>query len=261
MKSHENPATYGEIITINVDVQNDFALPAGALSVPDGEAVIEPLNLVNEWTRERGGNVVFTRDWHPEDTAHFDTHGGIWPPHCIQNRAGAAFHDSLIIREGDSIGSKGMSKVDDGYSGWEARFTEGVFFDDDLYGMDGSHAYRTSPQKLESHNGYRLSASACETMQRPPIAVIIGGIATDYCVKATALDAVNTRLPWRWHQQNSPDSPKPSDVYLLMDAIRAVNTQTGEAAIAEMLAAGVHPITSQDVINGSLIIDRSRLER
>ena len=113
--SNETPTTYGDILTINVDVQNDFALPTGALSVPDGEGVIKPLNQLNTWTRESGGTVVFTGDWHPDDTTHFDTHGGPWPVHCRANRAGAAIHDDLYIDTAqDTIAHKGMSNTDEG---------------------------------------------------------------------------------------------------------------------------------------------------
>lgn len=263
MEKQRNPKVYGDVITINVDVQNDFALPTGALSVTDGEAVIEPLNHINHWTRENGGQVVFTRDWHPEDTAHFNTHGGPWPPHCMQYRAGAAFHDDLVMKENDNIGSKGTSKTDDGYSGWGATFADGNFSFEDMNPRYG-WSYHTIPGALESSEGYKLRY----TDQEPRVAVLVGGLATDYCVKATVLDALKERAV---QILDEPDldgkrtklGAKLVDVYLLVDAIRAVNIQPTDEqdAIYEMVTAGAVLTTTDKIINGELAIDRNLLER
>ncbi len=101
-----------------VDVQNDFADPAGSLSVKGGEAIIPVVNRQVAAARAAGARVVYTQDWHPEHTPHFAKDGGIWPDHCIQGTWGAAFHPALVV-DGPVVwkGANG----EDGYSGFTMR--------------------------------------------------------------------------------------------------------------------------------------------
>ncbi len=180
-----------------VDVQNDFADPKGSLSVRGGEAVVPRCSQAARDAAEAGAYVAYTQDWHPHDTPHFAKDGGIWPVHCVAGSWGAWFHPDLEVG-GPSI-RKG-SNGEDGYSGFTMR--------DPVTGS-------TMPTQLEG------------LLRRHEIErIVIGGLATDYCVKATALDAV--RLGF--------------DTTILTDAIAAVNLEPtdGEQAIDEMQAAGVH---------------------
>ncbi len=172
---------------ILVDVQHDF-LPGGSLAVADGDAIIAPLNaMIEEFTRQ-GLPVVATRDWHPGNHISFAAQGGPWPPHCVQGTHGAQFDPGLRIPEQAIIISKASDPAQDAYSGFQ-----GTDLDEQLRPL-----------------GVRR--------------VFVGGLATDYCVLNTVLDA--RRLGY--------------DVVLLADAVRAVNVQSedGEAALAQMADAG-----------------------
>jgi len=177
-----------------VDVQNDFC-PDGALGVRGGHEVVAPLNRYAERFAEAGAAVFASRDWHPRRTRHFKEHGGLWPPHCARDTPGAAFHPELRLPAGTTVVSKGMDPDEDAYSCFQAR--------DD----------RERPFALA------LSARGVQRL-------FIGGLATDYCVKATALDAVRAGL----------------DVVILEDAVRAVDLEPGDGkrALDEMKAAGAH---------------------
>ncbi len=179
-----------------VDVQNDFADPAGGLSVPGGDLVVPVVSAEVSAARHAGAVVVYTQDWHPESTPHFQKDGGIWPVHCVRDTWGAALHPDLDV-DGPVV-RKGQHG-EDGYSG----FT-----------MADPVSRETRPTELESL-----------LRERDVRRVVVCGLATDYCVKATALDA--TRLGF--------------ETYLLADAVAAVNLQPedGEKAIDEMRAAGV----------------------
>jgi nicotinamidase/pyrazinamidase len=179
-----------------IDVQNDFADPAGSLAVAGGADIIPELNRQVAAARESGSLVVYTQDWHPASTAHFARDGGVWPVHCVMGTWGAELHPALTV-DGPSI-RKG-SGGEDGYSGFSVR--------DPTSG-------RQSKTELD-----RLLRDA--RVER----VVIGGLATDYCVKATALDAL--RLGYR--------------VLVLVDGVRPVDLAPGdgERALAEMAAAGV----------------------
>lgn len=181
---------------IVVDVQNDFADPAGSLSVPDGSAIVPIVNAAAEAAAAAGALVVYTQDWHPSSTPHFARDGGIWPVHCVQGTWGAELHPDLVVR--GSIVRKGANG-EDGYSGFWMR--------DPVTG-------RSVPTELHS----LLEAAGVRR-------VVVCGLATDYCVKATALDARALGYPTR----------------VLHDAIRAVELEPGdgERALAEMRAAGV----------------------
>ena len=145
-------------ITVGVDIQNDFC-PGGNLAVANGDAVVSPFNAVAQATRDAGGTVVFTRDWHPAETTHFDA----WPVHCVAETTGAAFHPQLNVQAGDIIVSKGTLKDEDAYSGFDARTPDGASLED-------------------------LVEEKLKTFEK--VVMYIGGLATDYCVKATVLDAV-----------------------------------------------------------------------
>ena len=143
-----------------VDVQNDFADPAGALAVPGGEAVVPVINELVAAAREVGSLVVYTQDWHPERTPHFVTDGGPWPPHCVQDTWGAALHPDLVV-QGATV-RKGADGGD-GYSGFSVRdAASGETTDTELDSL------------LHAHGVQRL---------------VVAGLATDYCVLETVLDA------------------------------------------------------------------------
>lgn len=185
-----------------VDVQNDFADPAGSLSVKGGEAIIPVVNRQVAAARAAGARVVYTQDWHPEHTPHFKKDGGIWPDHCIQGSWGADFHPALVV-DGPVV-RKGANG-EDGYSGFTMR--------DPLSGA-------TVPTELEGLlRGWGIEH------------VVVCGLATDYCVKATALDAL--RLGFR--------------TTILADAIAAVDLQPGdgERALAELRAAGAEVVRAE----------------
>jgi nicotinamidase/pyrazinamidase len=181
-----------------VDVQNDFADPAGSLSVAGGEAVIPRVNALITEAREADAPVVFTQDWHPESTPHFAKDGGIWPVHCVGGTWGAELHPQLEA-PGEAPRVRKGSNGEDGYSGFTMR--------DPVTG-------KTTPTELEGI-----------LRRREAERVVVCGLATDYCVKATALDAA--RLGFA--------------TTVVGDAIAAVNLQPddGERALQEMREARV----------------------
>lgn len=171
---------------IVVDVQNDFC-PGGTLAVPQGDEVVAPLNKLIEEFLERDEPVFKSRDWHPEQTKHFAAYGGTWPVHCVQNTKGAEFHPDLVDDARIRVISKGLGDTDC-YS---------AFDETDL---------------------------AAELHQRGVEEVWIGGLATDYCVKSTVLDALKEGFR----------------VKAFRNAMRAVevNPGDGKRAIDEMKTAG-----------------------
>src|ERR1041385_4970375 len=113
---------YGpKVALVVVDMQNDFADPAGSLYVRGGEAVVERVNAEIDRAQTAGAIVVYTQDWHPEDTPHFAKDGGVWPVHCVAGTWGAEFHPSLVVA-GDTV-RKGTGG-EDGYSGFHTRDVE-----------------------------------------------------------------------------------------------------------------------------------------
>ena len=200
-------------ILLGVDPQEDFT-PGGSLAVNEGDQVVPPLNNVARAVRKSGGQVVYTRDWHPAETPHFADFGGQWPVHCVAGTKGAEFHPDLDVQPGDIIISKGMGQTD-GYSGWE-----GV-----------------------SDRGETLETIITPRLER--VRLYIGGLATDFCVKATTLDIAG-------HFQDD----ERVKIYLLRDTIRAVGlTPTAEEeALAAMKEAGVLAIPSTEAI---AMIERS----
>ena len=143
-----------------VDVQNDFAHPNGNLYVDGGEDVVQAANREIDRARKGGAIVVYTQDWHPETTPHFEKDGGVWPTHCVQDTWGAQFHHDLVV-EGPVV-RKGVDGGD-GYSGFSVRDPE-----------SGAE----SATELEQH----LRDRGIER-------VVVVGLAQDVCVQATVLDA------------------------------------------------------------------------
>jgi len=171
-----------------VDVQNDFAESAGSLYVEGGEHIVPVVNAEIERAMAAEALVIYTQDWHPAHTPHFQRDGGIWPVHCVEDSHGAAFHRELEV-VGDRVVRKGHDGRD-GYSGFSVR--------DPLSGERGDTIMH---QMLKDHGIERL---------------VICGLATDYCVVETVLDARMLGYP----------------VEVVTDAVRAVELQPGDGASA-----------------------------
>jgi nicotinamidase/pyrazinamidase len=180
-----------------VDVQNDFCT-GGSLAVPGSEAVIAALNRYLASAATHGVPVYASRDWHSPTTTHFADYGGTWPVHCVQQTAGAEFHPDLHLPSDVIVVTKGTDPARPGYSAFEGETGDGRPLADDLRARGISHLY-------------------------------VGGLATDYCVKATVLDALAGGFA----------------ATLLVDASRGVNVQPGdaEAAIEAMVRAGADVAT------------------
>lgn len=178
-----------------VDVQNDFADPAGSLFVKGGEEIVPLINREVERARRAGAGVFYTQDWHPASTPHFEKDGGIWPVHCVLGTWGADFHAELVV-DGPVV-QKG-SNGEDGYSGFTMRDAE-------------------SGDTIATELAEMLGAAGATQ-------IVICGLATDYCVKATVLDARAKGYP----------------TTVIQNAIRAVDLQPGDGdrAVEEMLTAG-----------------------
>jgi nicotinamidase/pyrazinamidase len=185
---------------IVVDVQNDFC-PGGALAVAHGDEVVPPLNKLIAEFLKRGDPVFKTRDWHPSKTKHFADFGGTWPVHCVQGTKGAEFHPDLIDDARIQIVSKGLGD-ENSYSAFD--------------GTDLAAQLR----KLDVDE------------------VLVGGLATDYCVKNTALDALKEGFA----------------VKALKSAMRPVDLQPGDGdrAIEEMRRAGAE-LQEQDQLMSDMI--------
>ena len=146
-----------------VDVQHDFADPEGSLYVAGGEQIVPVVNQAIAAARRGGAAVVYTQDWHPPSTPHFDTDGGTWPVHCVKDTWGAAFHDDLEVADDAPVVRKGTGGWD-GYSGFTIRDPE---------------SDEERPTELEGM-----------LRERDISRVVVCGLAQDVCVQATALDAV-----------------------------------------------------------------------
>jgi nicotinamidase/pyrazinamidase len=171
---------------IIIDYQNDFARPDGALAVPAGEEIADAINA--HAASSDYDLVLATRDWHPADHGSFAAQGGPWPPHCVQGSEGAALHPYLDTGPIDAIVDKGQDPGTDGYSGFDAT------------GL-----------------AERLRGAGVDE-------VTIVGLATDYCVKNTALDALRDGFAVRVDPA----------------AVRGVEVEAGdsERALEELQAAG-----------------------
>ena len=180
---------------IIVDVQNDFC-PGGALAVPGGHEVVPVINrlLGHRWLS------VATMDWHPAEHSSFEPHGGPWPPHCVQETAGAELHSELEATKIQLVITKGSHPAEDAYSGFHG----------------------TQLAKILHEKGVKR--------------VVVCGIATDYCVRATAHDALQEGF----------------EVVVLEDAIRGVEVQPGDCqrALEELQRAG-----AQLAVSGELRFD------
>jgi nicotinamidase/pyrazinamidase len=217
MSKEQAGLTPGETdILIVVDVQYDF-LPGGALAVPDGEAVIEPINRLAQAFR----HVVMTQDWHPQGHASFaSSHAGrqpfettelsygtqvLWPDHCIQGTRGAEISRDLSIPHAQLVIRKGYNGSIDSYSGF----------------MEADRKTSTGLAGYLRERGFRRAFCA--------------GLATDFCVAWTALDAKAAGF----------------DTYLIEDASRAIDANGSLArAQADLSAAGVQVIGSAQVVGG-----------
>lgn len=179
-------------VLIVVDVQNDF-LPGGALGVPGGDAVLQPINAVMPLF----SYVVASRDWHPREHPHFEEYGGPWPYHCLQHTDGARFAADLSVDAIDFIVSKG---TDAGSHGYDA--------------FDGTGLHEHLRDRGARH-------------------IFVCGLATDYCVRATALASVRHGF----------------ETFVIRDAIAAVNVRAhdGANALSEMAAHGVRFVESGEL--------------
>jgi nicotinamidase/pyrazinamidase len=187
---HHGVVTYGpDIALLVVDVQNDFADPKGSLSVRGAEQIIPTINDAIGAAEAAGSPVIYTQDWHPASTPHFQKDGGIWPVHCVQGTWGAEFHPDLLVLPDAPIVRKG-SGGEDGYSAFSVR--------DPISG----DVQRTRLGELLN--------------ERRVERVVIAGLATDYCVKESGLDAI--RLGFH-----------PT---VLTQAVRAVDLHEGDGARA-----------------------------
>src|SRR5258705_11502635 len=175
---------------IVVDVQNDFC-PGGALAVASGDEVVAPLNKLIDEFLERDAPVIKTRDWHPATTKHFAAYGGTWPVHCVQGTQGAEFHPELSDDARIQILSKGLGDEN-------------------------------------SYSAFDRTDLASQLLKRGVEEVWVGGLATDYCVEKTVLDALKEGF----------------EVKALKNAMRPVELQPGdgERAIEEMREAGAEVI-------------------
>ncbi len=183
-----------------VDVQNDFCT-GGALAVPRGDRVVDPINRLLAAYAAAHAPIFASRDWHPVESSHFSGRGGHWPVHCVADTAGAAFHPRLRLPAATAVVSKGQAPDSDGYSAFDGSLPAG----------------ETLAVALDERNVGQLT---------------VCGLATDYCVRASVLDARARGL----------------DVWVVQDAIAAVNLQAGDeaAALDEMLAAGAKLVTLDD---------------
>lgn len=180
-----------------VDMQNDFC-PGGALGIKDGDKIIPAINKYIKIFSEKKLPIFASRDWHPKKTQHFKEFGGVWPRHCIQNSKGAEFHPKLKLPKEAILLYKGMDPEKESYSVFQAQEQNGMSFLNllKIWGVEE---------------------------------IYIGGLAADYCVKFSALDALKERFK----------------VKLLVDAIKGVNLkpEDSESAIRKMLGSGVKKIT------------------
>jgi len=173
-----------------VDVQNDF-FAGGALAVPNADGVLPPLNRYIAEAVDHRMPVYASRDWHPAVSSHFKKYGGPWPPHCVQGSAGARFHDDICLPPALTVITKGDDFASSGYSDFEGHTGAGTPFLADLRARGISHLY-------------------------------VGGVATEYCVRYTVMDALAAGLR----------------VTVLQDAIAGIDAEDSERALAEMLEGG-----------------------
>jgi nicotinamidase/pyrazinamidase len=190
---------YG-VVSITVDKQKDFCTPEGSLYVPGAETTVEEINLFNAKVREIGGLNIFTRDWHPPETNHFEK----FPVHCVANTTGSEFHDDLEILPGDLIINKGTEKDVDGFSAFEGESD-------------------TDGKKLKEIINEQLGKHAV-------LLVVVMGDATEFCDKSLVIDFADI------YKQEINDSKLV--LVALVKYMRAVAEADGKKAIEEMQNAG-----------------------
>jgi len=185
-----------------VDVQNDFC-PGGKLAVPEGDKIVAVLNKYIKIFSQKKLPIFFSRDWHPQKTTHFKKFGGLWPIHCVQNTKGARFHPKLKIPKEAIVISKGMDPKKDSYSAF-----------------DGEDRYGQSLYNILVILGIKE--------------LYVGGLATDYCVKETVLEALKRGFK----------------VKVLLDAIKGVDVKAGDSlrAIEQMKQNGAILIDFKKII-------------
>ena len=178
-----------------VDVQNDFCA-GGSLAIEGAEQVVVALNRHIADATAAGLTIYAARDWHPAITVHFAPQGGPWPVHCVQGTAGARFHPGLQLPAGTILISKGADPHSHGYSAFEGRTADGTSLLADLTARGIRH-------------------------------LLLGGLATDYCIRQTTLDALGGGL----------------NVTVLDDAIAGVDAEASKRALVELRAHGAQFIS------------------
>jgi nicotinamidase/pyrazinamidase len=189
-----------------IDVQVDFC-PGGALPVAEGDQVVPVLNRLAAYASALGYPVYASRDWHPAASRHFAANGGVWPVHCVAGTPGARLHPDLQLPPGTLIVTTGVGEDEDGYSAFE-----------------GNIAGRGS--------------LLADLRARGVTELVIGGLALDYCVRATALDGRREGF----------------EVTVVSDAVRAVEKSPGDAVrtTAELTAESVRFLPSSAVFAANL---------
>jgi len=179
-----------------IDMQVDF-LPGGALGVPKGDEVLGPINRLLRLFASQGLPIYASRDWHPDNHCSFAARGGPWPPHCVAGTPGAAFSNQLDLPAGAIVVSKADTADLDAYSAF---------------------------------NGTNLASHLRERGVRR---VVVCGLATDYCVLNTVIDARENGF----------------EVLVVPEAMRAVDVAPGdgERAMARMTGLGAEPVTLDEL--------------
>jgi len=199
-KKEKEPLKINSALVI-VDVQNDFC-PGGALEVYNADEIILVINRYMELFRGKGLPIIASRDWHPRETKHFEKFGGIWPEHCVQRSFGAMFRAGLLLPPDTLVFSKGMDPERDDYSALQARNDTGTSLTDFLKKVGIRELY-------------------------------ICGLATDYCVRQTALEGLHLGF----------------SITVLVDAVRGVELNPGDSkrALDELEAAGAVLMVVEDL--------------
>ena len=177
-----------------VDMQEDF-MEGGSLPVNGARDIVPRINRVIELFHEKGLLVFYSRDWHPENHCSFDVFGGQWPPHCVQGTRGAQFAKGLLVSKEAMVVSKGIRRDEDAYSAFKGTFLSA-----------------------------RLRSYGVERM-------FVAGVATDYCVKESVLDALEIGI----------------ETILLLDCTAWVAEETGRKALEEMERSGAKFISCSDL--------------
>ena len=208
-----------------IDLQNDFC-PGGSLGVQEGDQVVAPLNALARSVRAAGGMVIHTGDFHPPQTSHFDT----WPVHCLVDTPGSDLHAALDVQPADLLIRKGTDANDDAYSGFDGALGEP---DAVPTGAAGERPSGT----VGPYGATAVAAAAVESgapgldewlREQGVDAITVVGIATDHCVRATVLDALDAGY----------------EVTVLTDLVAGVDEAAAQAALHEMEAAGAILATS-----------------